>query len=262
MSLAITDFTTETLDGTGAFDVLMRGAKAHVVAEFDSNRIKGGEYSQVYLSTLQGVMDRSLEFLLTRDKLNIELEILAIAKEKAEIEKETAAAQLLLVNAQVAKTDAEKLLVDAEVLKADADKLRIDAQTDLLLQQKLNAVTEETVLKAQECKLRAEFDLIMEQINKVASETGLLDQKKLTEAAQINGAGVGVDSVIGKQIALYGAQTNGFSRDAEQKAAKILVETWAVRRTTDDATQANTDNSLDDAAIGRVVDKLLTGVNA
>jgi hypothetical protein len=51
-------------------------------------------------------------------------------------------------------------------------------------------------------------------------------------------------------------------RDAEQKAAKVLVDTWTVRRTTDEGTSANTTNQLSDAHVGRVIGKLLSGVGA
>ena len=70
------------------------------------------------------------------------------------------------------------------------------------------------------------------------------------------------NSVIGKQKALYGAQTEGFTRDAEQKAAKLMVDSWNVRRTTDEGTVADSTNMLNDAAVGRAVNKLLSGVGA
>jgi hypothetical protein len=70
------------------------------------------------------------------------------------------------------------------------------------------------------------------------------------------------DSVVGRQKALYQAQTDGFTRDAEQKAAKLLVDTWSVRRTTDEGTVADGTNMLNDATVGRAITKLLDGVGA
>ena len=50
---------------------------------------------------------------------------------------------------------------------------------------------------------------------------------------------------------------------AEQKAAKVMVDTWNVRRTTDpDSAAADSTNNLNDAAVGRAVTKLLSGVGA
>jgi hypothetical protein len=68
--------------------------------------------------------------------------------------------------------------------------------------------------------------------------------------------------VIGKQITLYQAQADGFKRDAEQKAAKIMVESWNARRATDEATVADGTNKLADAYIGQAITKLLAGAGA
>lgn len=211
--LTTTDLTSATLDGTGVFDVLMKANKAHLEAEFAKGRLKGAEYSEVYLGSLTQVMQTSLQFLLSKRKEDLE-------------------AQLL------------------------------QQQLALVTQQTANAVLEGTVLVAQECKLRAEYDLTMATILKTDQETALLAQKSATERAQITSMGVDADSVVGKQKALYAAQTAGFTRDAEQKAAKLLVDTWNVRRTTDQATVADATNLLNDATVGRAVTKLLAGVGA
>ncbi len=146
-----------------------------------------------------------------------------------------------------------------------------EQKTDLeaqLLQEQLvsenlrqtNLQTENTVLLAQECKLRAEYDLIMEQKLKTISETALLNQKKVTEQAQVSGVGVDADSVIGKQKVLYTNQANGFKRDAEQKAAKLFADTWNVAQTT----TGNIDPApygLSPAQVKTAVDTMLAGVN-
>ena len=117
-------------------------------------------------------------------------------------------------------------------------------------------------LVAQECKLRAEYDLTMASITRTNEEVALLTQKTATERAQVTAMGVDADSVVGRQKGLYLAQADGFKRDAEQKATKIMVDSWNVRRTTDEATVADSTNMLNDAAVGRAVTKLLTGVGA
>lgn len=135
-------------------------------------------------------------------------------------------------------------------------------QREKVNQEVANAVIEGTVLSATQCKLTAEFDLLMLTKDKTAQETNLLLQKVVTERAQVTALGVDADSVIGKQKSLYTAQTTGFTRDAEQKAAKVMVDSWNVRRTTDEGTVADGTNMLNDAAVGRAVNKLLGGVGA
>ena len=146
--------------------------------------------------------------------------------------------------------------------KAGLEAELIAKQIELVNQQRINAEVEMQVLQAQVCKLQAEFDLIQEQKLKGAAETALLTQKVVTERAQTLAVGVDADSVLGKQKALYQAQTDGFKRDAEQKAAKLMVDSWNVRRTTDEGTVADGVNMLNDAAVGRAVTKLLNGVEA
>ena len=60
-----------------------------------------------------------------------------------------------------------------------------------------------------------------------------------------------VGGTIGTQKDLYGAQKEGFLRNAEQKLAKILTDSWIVRRTTDDGTIAPA--GISDADISEVM---------
>lgn len=104
--------------------------------------------------------------------------------------------------------------------------------------------------------------MVQSQTMRTNEEKSLLIQKTATEKAQTIALGVDDNSVIGKQKLLYTAQSNGFIRDAEQKAAKLMVDTWSVRRTTDEGTVVDATNKLNDTNVGRAVDKLLTGIGA
>ena len=281
--VTVQDFTTETLDGTGVFDVMTRSMLIHLKAEFSAGRITGPEYASVYLGALQGTQSLALDFVLKKDETSIRLEALEIERDKALVEKELIQLQvdlaqaelaradletsklekeilslvtnISLVEAQIDKLNREDVLIDAQVAKVEADKLLVDEEIT-------NATKTRTVIIAQECKLRAEFDVLVNQAEKVISETGVLNQKKVTEAAQTQGEGVADKSVIGRQMELYKKQSDGFLRDAEQKAAKIMADTWSVRRTTDEGVVADTTNKLNDTNIGKAIATLLTGVNA
>lgn len=288
--LKVEDFTTEALDGTGVFDAFMRSTKSHIAEEYNKGRIKGPEYATVYLSALNATADRALEFLLRKDEQFLKNKLIEVQVEQAELEKEKIQAEILLVNAQVDKVNAEVLLVQAQIekmqqerdlIEAQKDKLRaeivlisgqldkiqaevanIEANTALTGQQVTNAQIEAQVLTATKCKLEAEFDMIVKQIEKIGSEISLLTQRTNTEKAQTIGSVIGHDSILGTQRDLYKRQAEGFLRDAEQKAAKMLIDTWNVRRTTDEGTAATSTSGLQDQNIGRAVNKLLSGVNA
>lgn len=174
--------TTANVAGTGVFDVLMRSVKTQLDAEYQANRIKGSEYSTVYLGALQAVLTTSFQFVLTQEKTNLEIS-----------------------------------------------------------------------------NLQKELELKEQQLLRTSKEIEVLEQKRLTELAQVNGTGVDADSIVGRQKALYLAQSEGFTRDAEHKAAQLLIGTWNIRRTTD-AADADYDNHLNDVSIGAVVTKLCDGI--
>lgn len=288
--VTLADLTSATVEGTGVFDVLMKANKAHLEQEFLQNRIKGPEYATVYLGSLESVLAAAVAFLLQKDKNALEAQLLEQQILLAQVEITKATAQLAGIEAQTALSgqqllnlQAELEIIQANVLKVPAEIALLEAQTALSSQQKLNlvdelltsveqraklvqetanAVIEGTVLTAQKCKLDAEFDVLMETKLKTTQETGLLLWKTNTEKAQTVALGVDDNSVIGKQKVLYQAQATGFTRDAEQKAAKVMIDTWNVRRTTDEATVADATNLLNDASVGRAVTKLLAGVGA
>lgn len=111
--------------------------------------------------------------------------------------------------------------------------------------------------------------LVKSQVDKAIAEQILLYQKTNTELAQtadtvstttpaLNTSST-VSGAISKQKDLYTAQTNGYARDAEQKLAKMMLETWSVDATVGDAT-ANDINKLDDASLGSVITKAKQGI--
>jgi len=274
--LELQDLTEAKIDGNGAFDVLMRAMVGHIGLEFDRGRIRGADYANVYLNAMAPVLQNAVVFLLQKDE---------------------AANKAALVEAQIALTEAqtqlvlkeiERELLNKELIQAQVDKIRRDiitsdltdglvgAQTDkvrreiqtatltdaMLTAQTVNVEQELLNLKAQECVLKSQYDLNMMQKLNVTAQTTLVQQKVATEKAQISGAGVEPDSVIGKQKTLYTAQTDGFKRDAEQKAAKLMTDTWNVRRTTDAGTVADSVNGLADTNIGRAITTMLAGIGA
>ena len=354
--VTIDDLTDTTVGGIGVFDKLMTAVEAHIIQEYDKNRIRGPEYSTVYLGALQSTISQSIEFmvqteqiallckqqdllvqqallaakqilvadgeiaqqaavltrtaaetaLLTSQEAKIQAEILNEVKQGVVLDNQATdiAAATTLKGAQTTLSGSQNLQVIAETLNVpkqgaliDAQELSVDAETALKtaqttlsgsqnlqvvaetlnipkqgalldsqltgmdqdnltkIQETANAVTQNDVIFATKCKLEAEFDLLVLQQGKVTAETGLLTQKKATETAQISNSGVDAASVIGKQNALYAAQTKGYGEDSKQKAAKIMLDTWNVQRTTNDQTPPP--SSLGDSGLNSIVATLI-----
>lgn len=227
--------------------------------------------AQTQVITAQKANVEAQTLLSGSQKLQVEAETLQLAVQKENVEAQTA--NVIAKTGQVATETAQMLAQTAQIT---AQKENITAQTlnetkrgQLLDQQVLDAtkqvdktVAETNQIQAQECLLKAQYDLTVVNKLQATAQTSLIQQKQATERAQTVETGVDENSVIGRQKALYLAQSDGFKRDSEQKAAKLLVDSWSVRRTTDAATVADATNMLNDATIGRAVTKLLTGVNA
>lgn len=247
-AITVKDLTEGHLTGDGVFDKLMASVKPHLQQEYNQNRIKGPEYSEVYLGSLTNVLNTSMQFLLQKARIGLEAQLLE--------------QQIILAGLEVTKAGIAIELLGIEKEKAAAEVLQVKAQTDLIEQQTVNAEVEKRVLEAQVCKLKAEYDLTVNKNLQTTAEIELIGQKTATEKAQVQAIGVDPDSVIGRQKQLYKAQTDGFQRDAELKAAKLLVDTWSARRMSDEGTVVDGVNMLNDATIGRAVNKVLVGVNA
>lgn len=100
------------------------------------------------------------------------------------------------------------------------------------------------------------------QTANVTAQTNLYEQKLETEVCQTQAAPTAT-SVMGIQNALMVKQTENYERDAEQKAAKIMIDTWNVRRNQDpDTAEMLEANRLREADIGIAVAALLAGLSA
>ena len=149
----------------------------------------------------------------------------------------------------------DQAALQAATLAAQYEKIALEK--DILELQKQQ-------LTLQLAQLEQQTLLMQSQILTDAAQRALINQKTVTEIAQtqhtpMSNTSTGYSGVVGKQNALYAAQTTGFTRDAEQKAAKLALDILATQLSTDDSmTVANT--NMHPAAIGALVQKLATGI--
>lgn len=71
--IAISDVTNGSVvngewSGTGVFDVLMSAVSKNIELQYTKGRIKGQDYANVYLGSLQSVLAQSIDYI-TREKL-------------------------------------------------------------------------------------------------------------------------------------------------------------------------------------------------
>ena len=173
----ISNLTHATIDGNGVFDVLMRTVNAHLQKEWTANRLKGTEYSTVYLGALESTMNTSLQFLLAKDKLNAELAILEQQLVNLKVEEINATKQGLLLDKQLDD------LVAATALKTQQKANLVD---ELLTnaQQRSNLVTEQARIAAQTSQIAAQTAQINAETLNVPKQGLLIDAQKETQLQQ------------------------------------------------------------------------------
>ena len=233
--ITIEDITTGSVSGTGIFDKLMQTINLHLLNEFQADRITKSDYGQVYVSALNATLQQAIQFELSKDQAAIQAATLAAQYELIAYQKEA----LILQNEKMELEKAQLVLANAQ-LTLQNEKLAIEK----------NLVSQQVLLTtAQVSKTNSDIAANDAQI-------GLINQKKITEIAQTTD---GYAGVVGAQVDLYQAQITGFTRDAEQKAAKLALDVLSTQISVDDTTTVENTN-MHNAAIGAFVQKLATGV--
>lgn len=84
-------------------------------------------------------------------------------------------------------------------------------------------------------KADKEAELTDKEIEKIDAEICLLTAKCKTEQANILDTvdGLAVAGLVGKQKALYQKQADGFDRDAEVKALKVMTDMYSIAKSAD-----------------------------
>ena len=197
------DITDGCPQGEGVFDKMMKSVKSHLMEEYNAQRIRGSEYSQVYLNALQASMGQSIQWQLGAQ----------IAENQAK-----------LIEKQIEGQEKQNLLLEEQRALLIAQTSQVTQQTQNLVQELANLVAQEALINAQALEKTYQVQDLL------PAQKVILDQKLITEEAQTKtttsqGA---VTGTMGAQRELYAKQKDGFDRDAEQKAGRIVTDTWGI----------------------------------
>ena len=197
------DLTAGVVGGSGTFDVLMGGFKAHLQEEFKANRISGAEYTKAFIALTEGAMSNSVQFLLGRDGAYWQAVIAQAQAIAARVGLETAKVQYAATLMEALNARANYALTKLKLATEDVQFATGEFQLQQILpQQKL---------------------LLVEQTESARAQT--LDSRT---------NGVVVTGLLGKQKDLYTQQITSYQRDAEVKAGKLWVDAWTVMKTMDE----------------------------
>lgn len=197
------DLTMGVVGGTGTFDALMRGFKAHLQEEYDANRISGAEYTKAFIALTATAMQNAVQFLLGRDGAYWQSVIAQAQAITARVALETAKVQHMSVLAEMRTARANYALTKLKLSTEDVAFATGQYNLNHILPQQRLLLTEQTeVQRAQTLNTRTD--------------------------------GTIVAGVLGKQKDLYTQQITSYKRDAEVKAAKLFTDAWTVQKTIDE----------------------------
>lgn len=169
--------TTRTVDGSGAFDGLMAGVKAHLMEEYNAGRIVGAEYTKAYIALVQVAMGNATQFLLGRDQAYWAAVTAQIAAIMGKVQLKTASVELAIAEIRAANNKAEFGLTKLKMANEDAQYCINQKQLDTM------AYNLATVLPAQVALSAKELETTTYNLATVLPKQVELTQSKLdTEA--------------------------------------------------------------------------------
>lgn len=266
----IDELTTGTVDGTGAYDVLLKTYKAHLWEEYKQQRIRGTDYANAYIQLLSQGLGYISNYALQKAKLPLELQLLEAQIQKLGADTILTTKQGGLVDAQIYSTMKDVALKEYELKHLKPLELELRKQEIALKEKQLAMADKDLAIKEKELALKAkQLDLAKYELEhklpaEVAStqaQAELYKQKVVTEKAQTNPSVIGDGSVISHNNKVLAQQAKSYENDGKIKLASMLIDTWKVRRNDDpDETTVNDTNKLNDPMIGAVVTHLKTAV--
>lgn len=241
-AITISDIVSATnnLDGSGSFDSLMRAVEARLEDQYRQGKIKGTDYSNVYLGAMQAVLQQSIAYTLGVQQADKQADLLAEQILETTARTSLVGQQLFteqanildtvdgnavvgvigkqkdLVTQQIAKLVKEEDLVDAQVFSEQAQRL------DIVDGSAVEGVigTKKLLTLAQVSKVNAETLL-------VAKQEDLIDEQILSQIAQrlddVDGAPV--TGILGSQIALNLAKISKIAKEEDLVDEQIFIST-------------------------------------
>ena len=197
------DLTTGIVGGTGVFDALMGGFKAHLKEEYQANRISGAEYTKAFIALTESAMSNAVQFLLGRDGAFWQAVMAQAQAITARVQLETAKVQYAGILLEALNTQANFALTKLKLATEDVTFASGEYQLENILPQQKILLTEQSE----------------------AQRAQTLDTR--SDSLPVVG-------VLGKQKDLYTQQITSYQRDAEIKAAKLWTDAWTVQKTIDE----------------------------
>ena len=289
--------TDGSVSGDGIFDIWMRSLGAHLKREYAEQRITGDEYAKAYIALMNNLLNAAVGFLtqdaqlaMSQEQMKHDITIsdaqLAMAQTKLTHDTKISDAQLVIEQDKLKQdtkiSDAQLTLAQSKLsneikisdaqLKVAQDKLAQDTKISdaqlTLAQSKLSHETQ--LLDAQVEQLSAQVNLANKELVLKDKDLALKEKQVALAEAQLKAAeaqykdtvdGQPIGGVLGRQMKVYDAQAKGFKDNALQATAKIMVDTWNIRRQTDEGLPITNESNLYDGNIDNAIAEMFNSVS-
>ena len=139
--------TTDEWVGNGIFDKLIAAVNSNIEGQFNKGRIKGADYANVYLGSIQSVLQQSLQYVLQEKQTEAQVDLTIVQKEEMVL---NGASERALQAAQLAIAQKELLLKEVELnIKLKELEIRTYEFSQMLPLQKIKLESDITVTDAQ-----------------------------------------------------------------------------------------------------------------
>jgi len=152
----VEDVTTESVDGTGVFDVYMRAGMNQLNTQWEKGRIKGADYAATYVAQMQLMMTEANKFVLGVAQVEVAIMQAQIAKELFTQQYTAAYYDTLAKKASIGQLVAQGTLTLQQVEEVRQQTYKIKADAAMTCQQ--NAQLKEATIKT-----KAETKMVAQQ---------------------------------------------------------------------------------------------------
>lgn len=178
-------------EGTGVFDEIIKAVNGNIQLQYDEGRIKGSDYANAYLNSLQIAVSEAMKFVLSKKGLEKQLEIqdtqvaisevqLAENSEKWALQKQVLQNQLDMSNVDVAYKE-QNMLRDLEI----RDKQIESATADIAFNESKKTIMEQTRkdnIRSKSAEQFAEFMKYLSAANVVPGANDFVNMRALINA--------------------------------------------------------------------------------
>lgn len=267
-SVELKDLTVSEVNGSGAFDVLMKSVTAHLDRERSQGRITNNEFAKSYVEFSTAAMGAAIQFLLSKDQAywasvtaqnQAKLSLVELAK--AQVEFEETKLRMQMVGYQAAQVKAEVALTKMRLATAQVEYCTAQYNLEHTLPQELLNLKEQekmltaqhqgqtlqntTLLPEQVRNMKAQADMTVSQMNTLLPKQviQLDEQIKLTkeqtesqraQTLDTRTDGAIVTGTLGKQKELHSQQIDAYRKDSQLKAARPFIDAWITMKTIDE----------------------------